>query len=96
MQTPALTIAVAVALSIASSHAAATAIVSYVNPDAMADVPRHHKDLESMEYAFTEHLNHLSEQLPAGQVLKVEFLDIDLAGDVFPRVPVRDIRVTKG
>ena len=26
----------------------------------------------------------------------MEFLDIDLAGDVFPRVPVRDIRVTKG
>jgi len=97
MQTPALTIAAAVALAIASSSSAAgTASVSYVNTDAMTDVPRHYKDLESMEYIFTQHLNHLSERLPAGQVLKVEFLDIDLAGDVFPRVPVRDIRVTKG
>lgn len=96
MQTPVLTIAAAIALAIASSNAAATANVSYVNTDAMTDVPRHYKDLESMEYVFTQHLSQLSERLPAGQVLTVEFLDIDLAGDVFPRVPVRDIRVTKG
>ncbi|WP_343731064.1 DUF3016 domain-containing protein [Duganella sp.] len=97
MQTPALTIAAMLALAIASSSSAAgTATVSYVNTDAMTDVPRHYKDLESMEYAFTQHLNQLAERLPSGQVFKVEFLDIDLAGDVFPRVPVRDIRVTKG
>jgi hypothetical protein len=96
MKTPALKVAVAITLLIASAAAAATAEVSYVNTDAMTDVPRHHKDLENMEYNFTQHLKQLSEQLPAGQVLKVEFLDIDLAGDVFPRVPVRDIRVTKG
>jgi len=96
MNTPALKIAAAVVLTIAAASAAATANVSYVNTDAMTDVPRHYKDLESMEYIFTRHLNQLSERLPAGQVLTVEFLDIDLAGDVFPRVPVRDIRVTKG
>jgi hypothetical protein len=96
MQTPALNLAVALAMAIASSSAAATANVSYLHPEAMTDVPRHYKDLESMEYAFTQHLSQLSERLPAGQMLTVEFLDIDLAGDVFPRVPVRDIRVTKG
>jgi len=93
---PGLKTAALTALLIASASAAATANVSYVNPGEMSDVPRHYKDLESMEYNFTQHLNQLSEQLPAGQVLIVEFLDIDLAGDVFPRVPVRDIRVTKG
>lgn len=96
MQTSALNIAVALALAITSSSAAATANVSYIHPEDMTDVPRHYKDLESMEYVFTRHLSELSEKLPAGQVLTVEFLDIDLAGDVFPRVPVRDIRVTKG
>ena len=45
---------------------------------------------------FRDHLNELASKLPAGQELKVEFIDIDLAGDVFPRVPVRDIRVMKG
>ncbi|MYM69658.1 DUF3016 domain-containing protein [Pseudoduganella sp. FT55W] len=97
MKIPALKSAAAITLLIASAAAAAgTAEAKYVNTDKMTDVPRHYKDLEAMEYLFTEHLKQLSEQLPAGQVLKVEFLDIDLAGDVFPRMPVRDIRVTKG
>lgn len=86
----------AIIFAIAAASAAAEANVSYLKPTEMTDVPRHYKDLETMEFTFTEHLKQLSEKLPAGQVLKVEFLDIDLAGDVFPRVAVRDIRVTKG
>jgi hypothetical protein len=62
----------------------------------MSDVPRDFHDRENMQFLFREHLNMLSEKLPAGQVLKVDFLDIDLAGDEFPRVAVRDIRVLKG
>lgn len=96
MKTPALKVAAATMLALAAAGAAAEANVSYVNTAEMTDVPRHYKDLETMEFTFTELLKQLSGQLPAGQVLKVEFLDIDLAGDVFPRVPVRDIRVTKG
>lgn len=96
MQTTALKAAAAIVLAIAAASAAAEANVTYVKTAEMTDVPRHYKDLETMEYTFTELLKQLSEKLPAGQVLKVEFLDIDLAGDVFPRVPVRDIRVTKG
>jgi hypothetical protein len=86
----------ALALMIVSGAAFATAQVTYIDTDKMTDVPRWRTDLESMEYIFNQHLNRLSEQLPAGQVLKVEFLDIDLAGDVFPRVAVRDIRILKG
>ncbi|MBV7538057.1 DUF3016 domain-containing protein [Duganella sp. sic0402] len=96
MKTPSLKTAAAIIFAAASASAAAEADVSYINATEMTDVPRHHKDLETMEFNFTQHLKQLSEQLPAGQVLKVAFLDIDLAGDVFPRVPVRDIRVTKG
>jgi len=89
--------ACAAILLIASAGAlAAAAKVTYVDIEKMSDVPRHIKDRESMEYIFNEHLSRLSEQLPAGQVLKVEFIDIDLAGDEFPRVAVRDIRVLKG
>ena len=76
--------------------ASAAAKVSFVNPEKMTDVPRFGSDLESMEMVFREHIDELAAKLPAGQELKVEFLDIDLAGDVFPRVPVRDIRVMKG
>jgi hypothetical protein len=95
MSTFILKAAAGAVLLAASAGALAAATVTFVNIAEMTDVPHHPKDRETMEYAFREHLNHLSERLPAGQVLKVEFLDIDLAGDEFPRVAVRDIRVIK-
>jgi len=88
--------AFAAGLLLAATNAAAGAKVTYINPEKMTDVPRYPSDRESMEITFREHLDKLSERLPAGQQLVVEFLDIDLAGDVFPRVPVQDIRVLKG
>jgi hypothetical protein len=86
----------AAVLLIASASAFATATVTYVDIGKMSDVPRDFHDRENMQFLFREHLNMLSEKLPAGQVLKVDFLDIDLAGDEFPRVAVRDVRVLKG
>lgn len=88
--------AIAVALLLAAPSASAGATVTYVQTDKMTDVPRYPSEREQMELTFREHLDKLSARLPAGQQLVVEFLDIDLAGDVFPRVPVQDIRVLKG
>ena len=88
--------AAALALAVVSAGACASAMVTYIDADKMTDVPRNRGELESMEQIFNEHLARLSDKLPAGQVLKVEFLDIDLAGDVFPRVALRDVRVMKG
>jgi hypothetical protein len=88
--------ALAAALLLPAFGTFAAATVTYVNPEKMTDVPRFPSDRESMEITFREHLDKLSQRLPAGQQLVVEFLDIDLAGDVFPRVPVQDIRVLKG
>lgn len=72
------------------------ATVTYVNTEKMTDVPRDQSDLESMKFNFQEHFNRLAAKLPAGQHLKVEIVDIDLAGDVFPRVAVQNVRVMKG
>jgi hypothetical protein len=78
-----------------SASASAAATVTYVNQDKMTDVPRDKRDRESMEATLLEHFNKLAAQLPAGQNLKVEILDIDLAGEVFPRVAVQNVRVFK-
>jgi hypothetical protein len=83
-------------LLLTSAGACAAAKVTYVNAEKMTDVPRFASELEAMEAAFSEHIETLAAKLPAGQELTVEFLDIDLAGEVFPRVPVRDVRVLKG
>jgi len=88
--------AIGMACLLIATGASAAATVSFINPEKMTDVPHFSSDLESMEMIFRDHLNELASKLPAGQELKVEFLDIDLAGDVFPRVPVLDIRVMKG
>jgi len=88
--------AIGMACLLIATGASAAATVSFINPEKMTDVPHFSSDLESMEMVFREHLDELASKLPAGQELKVEFLDIDLAGDVFPRVQVRDIRVMKG
>ncbi len=77
----------------ATGSACAAAVVSLSNPDSMADIPRDAREREAMQAVFLEHLNGLSARLPQDQILKVEFLDIDLAGDVFPRVAVHDMRV---
>lgn len=87
--------AIAVLSLAAAAGASAAATVTYVNPDKMTDVPRNKVDRESMEAALLEHFNKLAAQLPAGQDLKVEILDIDLAGEVFPRVAVQNVRVFK-
>lgn len=88
--------ALAAVFLVASASGFAAATVTYVNPDKMTDVPRDKADRESMEADLLEHFNKLSARLPAGQELKVEILDIDLAGEVFPRVGIRDVRVYKG
>ena len=88
--------AIVIASLIIATGASAAATVSFINPEKMTDVPHFSSDLESMETVFREHLDELASRLPAGQELKVEFVDIDLAGDVFPRVAIRDIRVMKG
>lgn len=83
-------------LLLASAGAFAAATVTFVDVDKMSDVPRDAHKREDMQFVLREHFNYLSGQLPAGQVLKVDVLDIDLAGDEFPRVAVQDIRVLKG
>jgi hypothetical protein len=85
-----------VLLTLGCGAASAAVTVTYVHPEKMTDVPRFESDRKSMEIDLREFLEEQAKKLPAGQNLKVEFLDIDLAGEVFPRVPVRDVRVTKG
>ncbi len=84
------------AFGLATGTASAAVTVTYVNTAKMTDVPRFETDRKSMEIDFREFFEEQARKLPAGQDLKVEILDIDLAGDVFPRVPIRDVRVTQG
>ena len=80
-----------------AGNAFATVTVTFTQPDTYADVPFSQWDRERVLTGLQAHFNKLGEQLPQGQDLKVEVLDIDLAGRVDPSNRFGyDIRVMKG
>ena len=59
---------------------AGTAEVRFIDPDRMSDLAATKwQERETIE-ALTRHIQHLAARLPADQVLKVDVLDVDLAG----------------
>ncbi len=87
----------AAALALLASAAWADVSVSYVKPDDYTDVPRNAVDRERVLKDFSDYFATLNPKLPAGQTLKIEVLDIDLAGRMWPRRHGgEDIRVLNG
>ncbi|MYM21133.1 DUF3016 domain-containing protein [Duganella sp. FT135W] len=86
----------AAAAMLATSAAWAQVSVSYVKPEDFSDVPRGVIDRDRTLQQFTDYFKSLEKKLPAGQSLKIEVLDIDLAGRLYPRRAAEDIRVMNG
>lgn len=91
---PTLTLcaALAAAALAPSAHATGRAEVSFKDPLQFADAGNGVAENERTRAALAAHLNRLAERLPDGQTLRVEVLDIDLAGELrfmkFDRVRV--------
>jgi Protein of unknown function (DUF3016) len=85
------------ALLAVSAHAAGTVQCSFVNPDRFTDV-------RDRTYSAEHNLKTLQEivvsvaapYVPDGQTLKVDVLDVDLAGEVRPGARAWDVRVLRG
>lgn len=87
----------AASLALLAGAAWADVSVSYVKPDEFTDVPRNAIDRERVLKNFSDYFATLNARLPAGQNLKIEVLDIDLAGRMWPRRNGgEDIRVLNG
>lgn len=87
----------AAVLALAGGAALAEVTVTYVKPEQFSDVPYGVREREQVMKELTAHFDHMGKQLPAGQTLKVEVLDVDLAGWVYPRRwGPDDIRVLRG
>jgi len=90
-------LAALVVLAATTGAAWAQVSVSYVKPDEFIDVPRSPIDRERMLKDFTQYFSTFDKKLPTGQQLKIEVLDIDLAGRLWPRRSGGDdIRVMNG
>lgn len=81
-----------------SSAAAGTVSVSFVNAPGFADASATAWDKGANQRALAGHLRALGQRhLAAGQVLKVEMLDLDLAGTTRPsRHTDHDLRIVRG
>jgi hypothetical protein len=86
----------AAAVLLAGGAAWADVSVTFVKPEEFADVPRNGIDRDRTLKDFSDYFATLNKKLPAGQNLKVEILDIDLAGRLWPRRTGDDIRVMNG
>lgn len=79
----------------AAAQAAGTVNVSFVQPDNFTDVKDRYLSKDRHLEALKRHLELAAAPYVAdGQTLKIEVLDVDLAGEVKPSA--RDLRVLKG
>jgi hypothetical protein len=79
----------------APALAAGSAQVSYVQPEMFTDAGFGSFERERTLQSLTQHLQALGKRLPDGQTLRVEVLDVDLAGEVWPR-GANEVRVLRG
>ena len=85
------------ALALAGSSAfAGTAEVRYIDPDRFSDLAANKWEEQDNLQALTRHLQHLAQRLPADQVLRVDVLDVDLAGTpVFSSRKGQNLRIMR-
>ena len=85
------------AFVLGAGSANASVTVDFTQPDRYVDMPFAPWDKDRVMKELQAHFNKLGGQLPTGQDLKVEVVDIDLAGRIEPNLRFgHDIRVMKG
>lgn len=92
------TLAAATTLALAAAmpaHAAGTVEVRFVDPANYSDIGFASADRERHLQTLEGHFQRLAGQLPDGQTLQVDVLDVDLAGELRPHRG-NDLRVLRG
>lgn len=97
MKTSISTLALAGLLALAAAGASAATTVNYIKPEHFSDLPFDPWERDNVLQQITDHFNELGKQLPEGQDLHIDVLDIDLAGREYPNAHQgRNIRIMKG
>jgi len=90
--------AITAALGVATlaAQAAGTVEVNFVDPERYSDIGRDNLDREHAMDVLQRHLKALGTKLPDGQTLKLDVLDVDLAGELRLQRRGDEKRVLKG
>lgn len=78
------------------ARGAAQVLVNFVEPQRYADIGRLAADRERALRALELHLRSLAARLPDGAQLRIEVLDVDLAGELYPTPRIEEQRVLRG
>jgi hypothetical protein len=87
--------AAGLATGLMPAHAAGTVEVRWVDPEHYHDAGDRGAEREHTLRALGSYLESLGQQLPDGQTLRLEVLDLDLAGELRP-FGVQEVRVLRG
>ena len=83
--------------ALTAGAASAGVTVKYIESDKFADLPFAPWEREQVLKDLSDHFTKLGGQLPEGQDLAIEVLDVDLAGNEYPNLRGgRELRVLKG
>ncbi|MES2759568.1 MAG: DUF3016 domain-containing protein [Pseudomonadota bacterium] len=96
MKTVLKSLALSGLLLLSAGGASAGVTVTFANPDQFRDMPLSPSDRADMLKELTEHFERLGKDLPPGQDLRVEVLDMDLAGELRPNFRGHEIRILRG
>ena len=95
--TPIVSVAIVAILMLSTLNARAGVTVTFTEPDKYTDMPYGQYEKQRVMEAMQKHFVKLGAGLPAGQDLKVEILDIDLAGRIEPFARATgDLRILRG
>jgi hypothetical protein len=88
-------LAVLATLAGPQARAAGRVEVRFVEPTKLTDAGQWQRERDRDLQELGEYLQRLGQRLPDGQTLAIEVLDVDLAGDVWPRSP-HELRILRG
>lgn len=89
--------AAAAALSLLAAGSAVAAVtVTFVDTDKYTDMPQFEGDKKRVLDGIESHFKTLAAGLPPGHDMKVEVLDVDLAGRLDPMRTSPDVRILRG
>jgi hypothetical protein len=79
-------------LALGAGTASAEVVVNYVQSERFSDLPMDQRERAQVLDELREHFTKLGAQLPAGQTLRIDVDDIDMAGRRVPTNGTRELR----
>jgi hypothetical protein len=97
MNTKLRSLALAGLVLLSAGGASAAVTVAFSHPEHYGDMPFAPSDREQILKDLSEHFARLGQRLPPGQDLRVEVLDLNLAGRIHPNFRgQQDVRILRG